>query len=89
MKPVYGRSKRGVKMYQATSGKGLKKDNVIAGYLKGIILRLSMYSWGTDTDWFCLWFEHRLIPLLKPHSVIVMDNGSFHSKTYLPVSAEA
>jgi transposase len=34
-------------------------------------------------------FEFVLIPLLKLGSVIVMDNASFHSKTYLPIIAEA
>ena len=87
--PVRGRAKRGVKLYQETSGKRVKKDNVIAGYLNGLILGLCMYSWATDTEWFCLWFEHTLIPQLKPNSVIVMDNASFHSKAYLPVIAEA
>ena len=35
MNPIRGRAKRGVKLYQETSGKRTKKDNVIAGYLKG------------------------------------------------------
>jgi len=74
MNPTHGRAKRGVKLYQETIGKRTKKDNVAAGYLNGIILALCIYSWATDTEWFCLWFEHTLIPLLKPNSVIVMDN---------------
>ena len=89
MNPIRGRAKRGVKLYQETSGKRIKKDNVIAGYCNGIILALCMFAWTTDTEWFCLWFEYTLIPLLKPNSVIVMDNASFHSKTYLPIIAEA
>ena len=89
MNRTRGRAKRGVKLYQETSGKRTKKENVIAGYLNGIILALCIYAWTTDTEWFCLWFEHTLIPLLKPGSVIVMDNASFHSKIYLPIIAEA
>ena len=89
MNPTHGRAKRGVKLYQETSGKRTKKENVIAGYLNGIILALCIYTWATDTEWFCLWFEYTLIPLLKPNSVIVMDNATFHSRTYLPIIAEA
>ena len=89
MNPTHGRAKRGVRLYQETSGKRLKKDNVIAGYLNGIILALCIYAWSTDSEWFCLWFEHTLIPLLKPGSVIVMDNATFHSRAYLPIIAEA
>jgi transposase len=89
MTPTRGRAKRGVRIYQETSGKRTKKANVIAGYLNGIILALCIYAWTTDTEWFCLWFEYTLIPLLRPNSVIVMDNATFHSRTYLPVIAEA
>jgi len=104
MNPIRGRAKRGVRLYQETSGKRTKKDNIIAGYLNGIILALCIYSWTTDTDWFCLWFEYTFIPSLKTNSVIIMDNATFqdawassiclqmrpaHSKVYLPVIAEA
>jgi hypothetical protein len=89
MNPTHGRTKRGVKLYQETGGKRTKKDNVIAGYLNGIILALCVYAWSTHTEWFCEWFEYSLIPLLKPGSVIILDNASFHSKTYLPIIAEA
>jgi hypothetical protein len=89
MNPIRGRAKRGVRLYQETTGRRLKKDNVIAGYLNGIILALCVFAWSTDTECFCLWFEHTLIPLLKPGSVIVLDNATFHSKAYLPVIAEA
>jgi len=89
MNRTHGRAKRGVKLYQETSGRKLKKDNVIAGYLNGLILALCVGSWSTTTEWFCLWFEYTLIPLLKPASVIVLDNATFHSKLYLPIIAEA
>jgi len=89
MNPIRGRAKRGVRVYQETSGRHVKKDNVIAGYLNGIVLALCIYSWSTNVEWFCLWFEYTLIPLLKPNSVIVMDNATFHSRTYLPIIAQA
>jgi transposase len=89
MNPIRGRAKRGVKIYQKTSGKRIKKDNVIAGYCNGLMLALCIFAWATNTEWFCEWFEYSLIPLLKPNSVIVMDNATFHSKVYLPIIAEA
>jgi len=36
MNPIRGRAKRGVKLYQETIGRRIKKDNVIAGYLNGL-----------------------------------------------------
>ena len=89
MNPIRGRAKRGVKLYAETSGKRIKRDNVIAGYLNGLILALTIFAWSTHTEWFCEWFEYSLIPLLKPGSVIILDNATFHSKAYLPVIAEA
>ena len=89
MKRTHGRAKRGVKLYVETSGKRSKKVNTIAGYRDGEMLGQTTYLWSTDTDWFCVWFEFVLIPLLMAGSVIVLDNASFHSKTYLPIIAEA
>ena len=84
-----GRAKRGVKLYVETSGKRTKKLNTVAGYCNGEILGQTTYAWNTDTEWFCMWFEFVLIPLLITSSVIVLDNASFHSKIYLPIIAEA
>ena len=89
MNPIRGRAKRGVKLYQETSGKRLKKTNVVAGYQNGLILALRIYAWATEREWFCEWFEYSLIPPLKPSSVIILDNATFHSKVYLPIIAEA
>ena len=89
MKRTHGRSKRGVKLYVETSGKRTKKFNTIAGYSNGVVLGQTTYSWPTDTEWFCTWFEYVLIPILAACSVIVIDNATFHSKTWLPIIAEA
>jgi hypothetical protein len=89
MNRIRGRAERGVKLYQKTTGKRHKRDNVIAGYLNGIALALCVFAWSVDTDWFCLWFEYSLLPCLKPGSVIVLDNANFHSRKYLPAIAEA
>jgi len=89
MNRTHGRSKRGVKIYQETTGKRIKKVNVVGGYFNGVVVGLSTYSWNTDTEWFCMWFEYTLIPTLKLESVIILDNASFHSKVYLPIIAEA
>ena len=89
MKRTHGRSKRGVKLFAETSGKRTKKLNTVAGYSNGMILGQTTYPWTTDSEWFCMWFEYVLLPVLAPCSVIVMDNASFHSKTALPIIAEA
>jgi transposase len=89
MKRTHGRARRGVKLYVETSGKRSKKDNIVAGYCNGKVLGRTTYAWNTDTEWFCMWFEFVLIPLLAASSVIILDNASFHCKTYLTTIAEA
>jgi hypothetical protein len=89
MKRTRGRSKRGVKIFAEINGKRTPKVNIIAGYCDGEVLGQTTYPWNTDTEWVCMWFEFVLIPLLKMGSIIVIDNARFHSKTYLPIIAEA
>ena len=89
MKRSRGRSKRGVKLYVETTGKRTRKLNTVAGYCNGEVLGQTTYAWNTDTEWFCMWFEFVLIPLLLAHSVIIMDNARFHNKSYLNTIAEA
>ena len=89
MQQMHGRSKRGVKIFVEKPGRRKKRLNTVAGYSNGEVLGETTYGWATDADWFCMWFEHVMIPLLSACSVIVMDNASFHSKACLPVIAEA
>jgi len=89
MKRTHGRAKRGIKLYAETSGKRSKRINTVAGYCDGEIVGRTTYPWSTDKEWFCMWFEFVLIPLLKVCSVIVMDNASFHNKACLSIIAEA
>jgi len=89
MRRTHGRAKKGVKLYVETFGKRSKKTNVIGGYCNGKIIAQTTYPWNTDTEWFCMWFEHSLIPKLEPKSVIIMDNASFHNKSYLSMIAKA
>ena len=84
MNSLYGRAKRGKRVYQETAGKRVKRDNIIAGYCNGIILALTIFAWSCKAEWFLMWLEHNLIPLLEPGSVIVLDNASFHSKKLVP-----
>jgi transposase len=89
MKRTHGRSKRGVKLFVETTGKRTRKINIVAGYRNGEVIGQKIYPWNTDTEWFCMWFEFVLIPLLAVGSVIIIDNASFHSKTYLQIIAAA
>jgi hypothetical protein len=49
-------------------------DEVLAPY---------SYGWTTKSDWFEVWFEWHLCPLLRCGTVIILDNASFHRKSAL------
>lgn len=84
-----GRAPRGKKVKKKHKGRRFKRRNVIAGLCGKQVLALVTYAWATDSIWFVEWFEHCLIPVLQPNSVIVMDNASFHPKNALRTIAEA
>ena len=41
------------------------------------------YERSTDSAVFEVWFEGRLMPLLSPGDVVIMDNAQFHRKEEL------
>jgi transposase len=84
-----GRAPRGKKVKKKHKGRRFKRRNVIAGLCENQVLALCIYAWATDGIWFSEWFEWCLIPTLKPNSVIIMDNASFHPKSVLITIAEA
>jgi len=70
MKRTRGRAKRGVKIPLEVAGKRTKKVNVVAAYVGGNVIGTTTYAWNNDAEWFCLWFEFTLIPLLSIMSVL-------------------
>ena len=75
-------------MKKKRKGRRVKRRNIIAGLCGKQVLAPTTYSWITDSLWFVEWFEYCLIPALKPNSVIIMDNASFHPKKTLKMIAE-
>ena len=56
---------------------------------KSIVAPLA-YDGAMDSLLFETWFERCLLPALPKHTVIVMDNASFHRKTKLfPLAEQA
>ena len=59
------------------------RTNLVAAQMGGEILAPMYYERATDSAVFEVWFEGRLIPLLKPGTLIIMDNAPFHRKEEL------
>lgn len=78
----YGRAPRGKRVIVPQPGRRFKRVNVIAGRRSRDkkILAPTLYSWNTCAAWFLVWFEFYLCPLLKPGTIIVLDNARFHKR---------
>jgi len=79
---------RGQKVVAKISGKKYKRTNIVAGICQGEWVAPLEYIGTTDSILFEFWFEHRLLKELKPGSIIVLDNATFHRKSVLPALAQ-
>ena len=77
-----GRGTRGERIIVPQPGRRFKRTNVASGLRSHDkkILAPTIYSWNTNAAWFLVWFEFFLCPLLKPGTIIVLDNARFHKK---------
>ena len=80
----YAYAPRGQKVVAEISGKKFKRTNFCAGICLGKWVAPIEYDGTTDSKLFELWFEQCLLKELKPGSVIVLDNATFHRKSVLP-----
>jgi transposase len=81
-------SHRGQKVIEKVSGKKFKRTNIVAGICQQKWVAPMEYGGTTDSILFELWFERCLLKEVKPGSVIVLDNATFHKKSVLPGLAQ-
>lgn len=54
--------------------------NVVGALLISCLLTVSLFSGAINADTFYAWVAQDLLPKLPPHSVVVMDNATFHKR---------
>jgi len=79
---------RGQKIVTKISGKKFKRTNIAAGICQRDWVAPMEYNCMTDSVLFEFWFEHCLFHEVKPGSVIILDNATFHKKSVLPDLAQ-
>ena len=79
----YGYAPRGEQVFGEIYGRKFARTNLIAAQIDGKAIAPMYYGWNTDAGIVEFWFEERLMPLLPPGSVVIMDNASFHRKGIL------
>ena len=80
----YAYAPRGQKVVAEISGKKFKRTNFCAGICLGKWVAPIEYVGTTDSILFEFWFEQCLLKEVKPGSVIVLDNATFHRKSVIP-----
>ena len=79
----YGYSPRGTPVYGNVSGRKFKRTNIVAAKCGNTIVEPMIYGGTTDSVLFEYWFENALLKAIPPHSIIVLDNATFHRKAKL------
>ena len=83
MNREYGRAPRREPVYSQTRGRKFERVNVIAGKCQNKIVAPGLYKGYTDHLLFEAWFSGVMLTQVKPGSVIVLDNATFHRKKTL------
>jgi hypothetical protein len=76
----YAYSPRGQKVITKINGKKFRRINIVAGICQGEWIAPLEYTGITDH----VLFEYCLLKEVKPRSIIILDNATFHKKSVLP-----
>lgn len=82
-RPLRGWSLRGSICLGIRPARPTEKSNIMAGLFNGKLVSPIQYSKNTTADLVEKWFEHNLLPRLKPDTILIMDNAPFHRKKHL------
>lgn len=75
---THGRCPKGVRVRgEKPSGKR-PRTSLIGGYLNNKLIAPLTFKGTCNAALFNAWLEQHLLPILKPGSVIVLDNAAFH-----------
>ena len=78
MPRLHGYSVKGRRCFGTHDWGAKGRTNIIGALLFGVLLTVSLFQVNVNTEIFNTWVEQDLIPKLPTHSVVIMDNASFH-----------
>ena len=76
-----GYSAEGTRCYGSHDWHAKGRINAIGAIVGMTFLTLSLFSSGINSDVFYAWLTQDLLPKVKPNTVIVMDNATFHKRS--------
>jgi len=74
----YAWSPAGQKVYGEISGIRRQRTSLIGGYLDRKLIAPLLFQGTCNTQVFNAWLQETLLPVLKPGTLLVLDNASFH-----------
>ena len=79
----HARAPRGQKIHEKVKGRKYQRTSIVAGQMGHDIIAPLEYEGTMCGDFFEIWFEEHLLPMLPEDAVIILDNASFHRKKRL------
>jgi len=80
MPRTQGYSPRGKRCYGKHDWHKKGRVNAIGAIINFLFISVGLFNANIDSDIFYAWLTQELLPNVPPHSVIVMDNATFHKR---------
>ena len=77
---THGYSEKGKRCYGTKDWHARGRLNAIGAIVGFAFIAICLFDCYVDSDVFYAWLTEDLLPKTPPHSVIVMDNASFHKR---------
>ena len=78
MPRTHGYALKGLRCFGVCNWGAKGRTNVIGALLGSVLLTASVFQTTVNTAVFNAWLIQDLIPKLPEHSIVVMDNATFH-----------
>jgi len=88
MPRTHGYALKGQHCYGTQDWHARDRINVIGALIGKSLLTVCLFKGTVNTDVFYAWVTQDLIPQLPLHSVVVMDNASFHKRSDIRIAIE-
>ena len=80
MPRTHGYAQKGKRCYGIKDWQAKGRTNVVGALLGSSLLCVCLFNTNINSEIFYQWTIKELIPRVQKHSVVVMDNASFHKR---------
>jgi len=88
MPRTHGYALKGKQCFDTHDWGAKGRTNVIGALLGKTLLTLALFETSINTSIFDGWVKQDLLPKLPPHSVVIIDNATFHKSVAMKKDLE-